>query len=72
MLGVSSVTVSFLIYYESLLQNATELYYKMRHVFCYNMRSLLLIATVHNLSAQVSLECSWSAQVPFECLSSAL
>ena len=62
-LGTSSVTVSYLICYDSLLQNAsaillqnaTEVYYKMRQVFCYkftkcdsyyNMRRLLQIATV--------------------------
>ena len=56
LLGVSSVTVSYLIHYDSLLQNATaillqnatEVYYKMRQVFhCklrrfhYKMRQLL-------------------------------
>ena len=45
-LGVNSVTVSHLIYYDSLLQNTiaillqnvTEVYYKMRQVFYYKMR----------------------------------
>ena len=37
-LGVSSVTASYLIRYDSLLQNATEVYYKMRHAFYYKMR----------------------------------
>ena len=45
-LGVNSVTVSYLIYYDSLLQNtiaillqnATEVYYKMRQVFYYKIR----------------------------------
>ena len=44
--GVNSVTVSYLIRYDSLLQNATaillqnatEVYYKMRQVFYYKMR----------------------------------
>ena len=51
--GVSSVTVSYLIRYDSLLQNATaillqnatEVYYKMRQVFYYKMRQLLQNAT---------------------------
>ena len=58
-LGVNSVTVSYLIRYESLLQNATDIftnatanllqnmskvYYKMRQVFYYKMRQLLQIA----------------------------
>ena len=45
-LGANSVTVSYLIHYDSLLQNvtpsllqyATEVYYKMRQVFYYKMR----------------------------------
>ena len=45
-LGVNSVTVSYLIRYDSLLQNVTalllknarEVYYKMRSVFYYKMR----------------------------------
>ena len=45
-LGVNSVTVSYLIHYGSLLenataillQNATEVYYKRRQVFYYKMR----------------------------------
>ena len=59
-LGVNSVTVSCLIHYDSLLQNATaillqnaaEVYYKIRHVyyykirqFYYKMRQLLQNAT---------------------------
>ena len=38
---VNSVTVSHLIRYDSLLQNATEVYYKIRQVFYYKMRQLL-------------------------------
>ena len=52
-LGVNSATVSYLIHYNSLLQNATEIYYKMRQVFYYKMRQfyykmrqLLQIATI--------------------------
>ena len=45
-MGVNSVTVSYLIHYDSLLQNATEIYYKMLQVFYYKMRQLLQIATV--------------------------
>ena len=53
--GINSVTVSYLIRFDSLLQNATatllqnatEVYYKMRQVFYYKMRRLLQIATVH-------------------------
>ena len=49
LLGVNSVTVSYLIPFDSLLQNATaillqnatEVYYKMRQVFYYKMRQLL-------------------------------
>ena len=37
-LGVNNVTVSYLIQYGNLLQNATEIYYKMRQVFYYKMR----------------------------------
>ena len=45
-LGVNSFTFSYLIHYDSLLQNATaillqnvtEVYYKMRQVFYYKMR----------------------------------
>ena len=48
-LGVNSVTVSYLIHYDSLLQNATtillqnatEVYYKMSQIFYYKMRQLL-------------------------------
>ena len=55
--GVNSVTVSYLIRYDSLLQNATaillqnatEVYYKMRQIFYYKMRRLLQIATVHRI-----------------------
>ena len=36
-LDVNSVTVSYLIHYDSLLQNATY-YYKMRQLFYYKMR----------------------------------
>ena len=51
--GANSVTVSDLIRYGSLLQNATaillqnatEIYYKMRQVFYYKMRQLLENAT---------------------------
>ena len=52
-LGVNSATDSYLIYYDSLLQNATERFYKMRQVFYYKtrqlyykMRQLLQIATI--------------------------
>ena len=52
-LGVNSVTVSYLIHYDSLLQNATEVYDKMRQLFYYKIRELyykmqhlLQIATV--------------------------
>ena len=45
-MGVNSVTVSYLIHYDSLLQNATEIYYKMLQVFYYKMRQLLQITTV--------------------------
>ena len=37
-LGVNNVTVSYLIHYGNLLQNATEVYYRMRQVFYYKMR----------------------------------
>ena len=37
-LGANSVTISYLIHYDSLLQNETEVYYKMRLVFYYKMR----------------------------------
>ena len=37
-LGINNVTVSYLIQYGNLLQNATEIYYKMRQVFYYKMR----------------------------------
>ena len=54
MFGVNSVIVSYLIRYDSLLQNATaillqnatEVYYKMRQVFYYKMPVLLQNATV--------------------------
>ena len=47
-LGVNSFTFSYLIHYDSLLQNATaillqnvtEVYYKMRQIFYYKMRQL--------------------------------
>ena len=56
-LSVNSVAVSYLIRYDSLLQNATaillqnatEVYYKMRQAFYYKMRRLLQIATVQFL-----------------------
>ena len=45
--GVNSVTVSYLIRYESLLQFMRQLfYYKMRQVFYYKMRQLSQIATI--------------------------
>ena len=52
-LGVNGVTVLYLIHYESLsqnetgtlLQNATEVYYKMCQVFYYRIRQLLQNAT---------------------------
>ena len=57
-LGVNSVTVLCLIHYDSLLQNVTKVYYKMRQVFItkcgsyykmrqfyYKMRQFLQIAT---------------------------
>ena len=61
--GVNSVTVSYLIRYDSLLQNATaillqnatEVYYKMRQVFyykirhfCYKMRQLGIGLELHD------------------------
>ena len=60
-LGANSVTISYLIHYDNLLQlrqillqnltaillqNETEVYYKMRLVFYYKMRRLLQIATL--------------------------
>ena len=41
-LGVNSVTVSYLIHYDSLLQNSTEVYCKMRQDFYYKMRQFFL------------------------------
>ena len=41
-LGVNSVTVSYLIHYDSLLQNSTEVYWKMRQDFYYKMRQFFL------------------------------
>ena len=63
--GVSSVTVSDLIRYDSLLQNATaillqnatEVYYKMRQVFYYKMRQLLQTATILLQTATVITKC---------------
>ena len=60
-LGANSVTISYLIHYDSLLQlrqillqnltaillqNETEVYYKMRLGFYYKIRRLLQIATL--------------------------
>ena len=52
-LSVSSVTVSYLIHYDSLLQNATDIitkcdryYYKMRQLFYYKMRQKLITKCV--------------------------
>ena len=36
--GVNSVTISYLIRYDSLLQSVTEVYYKMRQVFYYKIQ----------------------------------
>ena len=63
--GVNSVTVSYLIRYDSLLQNATaillqnatEVYYKMRQVFYYKMRQLLQNATILLQNATVITKC---------------
>ena len=63
-LGVNSVTVSYLIHYDSLLQNAraillqnaTEVYYKMRQVFYYKMQQLLQIATILLQNATVIIK----------------
>ena len=71
-LSVISVTVSYLIHYDSLLQNATdvllqnatEVYYKMRQVFYYKMqqfyykiRQLLQIVTTLLQNATVITKC---------------
>ena len=71
-LGVSSVAVSYLIRYDSLLQNvtanllqnATEVYYKMRQAFYYKMpqfyykmRQLLQIATILLQNTTVITKC---------------
>ena len=52
-LGVNSIPVSYLIHHDSLIQNATAIYYKMRQVFYYKMWQfyckmwqLLQIATI--------------------------
>ena len=53
-LGINSVTVSYLIRYDSLLQNATaillqhatKVYYKMHQAFYYKMRQLSQIAMI--------------------------
>ena len=63
-LGVSSVTASYLIRYDSLLQNATEVYYKMRQAFYYKMqqfyykmRQLLQNATILLQTTAVITKC---------------
>ena len=53
-LGINSVTVSYLIRYDSLLQNATaillqhatKVYYKMHQAFYYKIRQLSQIAMI--------------------------
>ena len=55
---VNNVTASYLIRYDTLLQNATaillqkatEVYYKMRQVFYYKMWQLLQNATVYQIT----------------------
>ena len=63
-LGVSSVVVSYLIRYDSLLQNATEVHYKIRQAFYYKMRQLyykmrhlLQIATILLENTTVIAKC---------------
>ena len=67
-LGVNSVTVSYLIHYDSLLQNATDIITKcdsycitkcdkMCQVFYYKMRQLLQIATILLQSATFIINC---------------
>ena len=63
-LGVNGVTISYLINYDSLVQNATEVYYKMRQVFYYKMRQfyykmqqLLQIAMILLQNATVITKC---------------
>ena len=55
-LVVNSVTVSYLICYSSLLQNASAFYYKMRQ-FYYKMRQLLQIATTSLQNATSITKC---------------
>ena len=62
---VNSLTISYLIYYDGLsqnatailLQNATKIYYKMRQVFYYKMRQLLQITTILLQNATVNSKC---------------
>ena len=72
-LRVNSVTVWYLIRYDSLLQNATyiitkcdsyillqnatEVYYKMHQVFYYKMRQLLQMSTILSQNAAVITKC---------------
>ena len=64
-LGVNSVTVLYLIRYDSLLQNATisllqnttKIYYKMRQVFYY-MRHLLQIGKTLLQNATIITKCN--------------
>ena len=64
-LGVNSVTVLYLIRYDSLLQNATislsqnatKIYYKMRQVFYY-MRQLLQIGKTLLQNATIITKCN--------------
>ena len=64
-LGANRVTVSYLIRYDSSLQNATvillknarEVYYKMRNVFYYKMRQLLRNVIILLQNATVISKC---------------
>ena len=63
-LGVNRVTVSYLIHYDSLLQNPAEVYYKMQQLFYHKMRlfyykiqQLLQIATTLLQNATVITKC---------------
>ena len=48
-LGVNSVTVSYLIHYDSLLQNATDIIKKMRQLFYYEMQQKFMTKCVRFL-----------------------
>ena len=50
-LGVNSVTVSCLIHYDSLLQNATEIYYRMRQLLQITMFLLQNATVITNCSS---------------------